>query len=49
MTCRVAAWRKALARRSANHGHDPHRHHRSLDGKAVDWLEKVTDEQYLAA
>jgi quercetin dioxygenase-like cupin family protein len=27
-------------------GEDPYRHRGRLDGKSVDWMEKVTDEQY---
>jgi hypothetical protein len=35
-----------LAWRGADHGNDAHRNQESLDGKPVEWLEKVTDEQY---
>jgi hypothetical protein len=43
----VSAGVKALARSIANHGHDPHiAIQESLGGKVVDWMEKVSDEQY---
>ena len=42
----VSARREALARRRSGHDHGAHRHAEVLDGKIVDWLEKVTDEQY---
>jgi len=35
-----------LARRHAHHSHDAHRDQEALDGKTVDWMEKVSDEQY---
>ena len=42
--CRVVpAGRKALARCIAHNGDDAHCHSRTLDGKAVDWMEDVTD------
>jgi len=40
------AEREARARRGAEHGDDPHRDPESLDGKNVEWLEKVTEGQY---
>jgi hypothetical protein len=42
------AWREALARRHAHHGHDAHRHRRKAQWQPDDWMEKVTDDQYLA-
>ena len=45
--CRlVSSRREALARRNADDRNDAHRHHGISDGKNVDWLEKVSDEQY---
>jgi len=38
-----------LAWRQPGNGHDAHRHSGQLDGKTVDWMEKVSDEQYGAA
>jgi hypothetical protein len=35
-----------LAWRSTNHGNDAYRHSGGLNGKPVDWMEKVSDEQY---
>ena len=40
--------RKTLAWRCLHHRHDPHRRPEALDGKAVEWMEKVSDEQYQA-
>jgi len=40
------ACREALAWRVTNNGHDSHRHSGKLDGKVVDWMEQVSDEQY---
>ena len=42
----VPRGRKALARRHGDHGHDARRHPGELDGKVVDWMEQVSDEQY---
>jgi hypothetical protein len=35
-----------LAWRDSNNSHDEYRHQEALDGKVVDWMEKVTDDQY---
>ena len=44
--CVVLARGEALARRFADHGHDTHhRAQEKLDGKNVEWMEQVTDEQ----
>ena len=40
----VRARREALARCLADHRHDAHRHPGSVDGKAVKWLEHVSDD-----
>jgi len=50
----LAMWSGARRVRSIgtahiNHGHDAHRHLEQLDGKTVDWMEKVSDEQYEAS
>jgi hypothetical protein len=45
----VPAWRKALAGRHANHRDDTHRHSGKKNSKRVDWMERVSDEQYRVA
>jgi hypothetical protein len=42
----VSAATEALARRLADDGDDPHRDTGIRWGKNVDWMEKVSDEQY---
>ena len=42
----VSAGPEALARRVADDGDDAHRHSGIADGKNVDWMEKVADDQY---
>ena len=37
---------EALAWRNADDGDDAHRDQESLNGKNVDWMENVSDEQY---
>jgi len=44
-----AARREALARRLNGHGNEHIAIQEELNGKVVDWLERVTDEQYRAA
>jgi hypothetical protein len=39
---------EALAWSHGNHRHDAHRIQEQRDGKAVDGMQKVSDEQYLA-
>jgi hypothetical protein len=41
-----SGWRQALAWCNANHKMTHMAFQEQLDGRAVDWLEKVTDEQY---
>ena len=36
------------ARRNTDYGDDTHCHVEQLNGTAVNWLEKVTDEEYFA-
>jgi len=43
-----SAGREALARGGADHGHDAYAIQEALDGKVVEWMEKVSDEQYHA-
>jgi hypothetical protein len=45
----VPARREALAWCHSDYGHDTHRHSGKLNGKVVDWMEQVSDEQYRAA
>ena len=42
----VSARREALAWRDTDDRHDAYRRQESLNGKNVDWMEKVSDEQY---
>jgi hypothetical protein len=42
----VSAGRQALARRSADHRYDTVALTGTAGGKTIDWLEKVSDEQY---
>jgi hypothetical protein len=39
---------KNTARRNTDYGDDTHCHVEQLNGTAVNWLEKVTDEEYFA-
>ena len=43
----MSAERKALARCDDDDRHDAH-HSGRLDGKVVEWMEKVTQQQYVA-
>jgi hypothetical protein len=45
----MSARRKTLARGDRNDGDEHIAIQEALDGKVVDWMEKVTDEEYLAA
>ncbi|MDH6148375.1 hypothetical protein OKW46_002300 [Paraburkholderia sp. WSM4179] len=45
----MPAWPQALAWRNFDHRDDTHPIQEALDGKNVEWLEKVTDEQYLGS
>jgi hypothetical protein len=45
---RVPAEGEALAWRHADHGHGHIAIQEQLDGKVVEWMEKVSDEQYEA-
>jgi hypothetical protein len=38
-----------LARGDCNDRDEAYRHTEALNGKVVDWMEKVTDQEYLAA
>jgi hypothetical protein len=43
----VRAWREALARASPTTAMTHIAIHEHVDGKVVDWMEHVSDEQYL--
>ena len=42
----VSAGGEALARRCAHYGDDAFAIQESLNGKVVEWMEQVSDEQY---
>lgn len=43
---RLPTYNQALAWSLTHHYNDSYRHHGNINGKNVEWMEKVTDEHY---